>query len=191
MALLIGVAIHIVRNRNEAVGVNDIDAVTYGAGFPGPARAARRVSRRQVRSDRDVAELERLSVADATHVGHRWKRRRNQKLRIAAIAAATLDGSRAIRTRDNRRVRNRLQLGDAAGMIEMRVRVEDVFHVFDAKTELADVGLDLRGRLGERTVNQNVPCVGRDEYGAESVRSDVPGITVDAEWIDWLIPFLA
>src|SRR4029077_1896366 len=48
---LVGIAIHIVRDRGDAVGVDEMQAAAAFAGIPGPRRAPRRAARRPRRPE--------------------------------------------------------------------------------------------------------------------------------------------
>ena len=62
-----------------------------------------------------------------------------------------------------------LQCGNTARVIEMDVRVHDKFDVFNLKTKRANMGNDLRNRLREVSVDQDVTCLGRDQNGAQTI----------------------
>jgi len=58
----------------------------------------------------------------------------NAKLRIASANAARFHHSRTPRAGEHSRSAEALQFCDAAGMIEVDVRIQNEFHVFDSKS---------------------------------------------------------
>ena len=70
------------------------------------------------------------------------------------------------------RTRAPLQLGEARDVIEVRVRRQQDLHVVEIEAELLDAFLDLRHRLDETGVDQNVAGVRRNEIRREIVRAD-------------------
>ncbi len=103
------------------------------------------------------------------------------ELRVVGLRAPALEDGRAQGARRHPRPRGALEGGDAAGVIEMGVRVQDQAHVRDVEAERADVLEDQRGRVGQAAVDEHVAVRRRDEDRRQAARPDVPGIAEDPE----------
>ena len=77
------------------------------------------------------------------------------------------------------------------GVVVVHVAVEQQPHVFELEPELADVIADLRHRLRQRAVDQDVPAVRRDQHRSQPARADPVGIAVHLERLLRLIPLEA
>ncbi len=73
------------------------------------------------------------------------------------------------------------QLGDAAGMIEMGVAVDDDLDVLQPKTEVHDIALDQRGVLRQRAVEQDGAMPRRNQIGRQAFGADIIDWADDAE----------
>jgi hypothetical protein len=76
-------------------------------------------------------------------------------------------------------------------VVEVRLRIEQHPHVLGTKAELADVGEDLRRRLDEAAVEEDVAPRRGDEERGDLVRPDIMDIADHFEWLDGLIPAAA
>jgi hypothetical protein len=70
-----------------------------------------------------------------------------------------------VRRRRDRRAAQPLDRGNAARVIEVRVRIEDQANVLGLEAQRADVRVDRRGRLRQCRVEQYVPLSGRHQHG--------------------------
>lgn len=118
-----------------------------------------------MRGDRKVAGAQLFSILQFVDVVDRSDWRDHPDLRVALSYSTFGKHSSAPRTRHHAGTAQSLQFRDAAGVIEVYVRVHDQLDVFDSKTETPDVGDDLRDGLRQVSVNQNVAAVGRDQDG--------------------------
>ena len=84
-----------------------------------------------------------------------------------------------------------LDLGKAAGVIEMRMRVEDDLDVGDLEAELRDVVLDHAGRLRQRRVHQDQALRRLDDIDGNAVGADIIDVADQLERLEWRGPFLA
>src|ERR1044071_2825679 len=170
-----------VRNRRTA---DEDDGVSVR--FRRPGRAAGRVAGGNVRGHRDAAEGDGLAVFDDAIGDDRRVEEAIAEIRIVFPAARVL---RAITLAgDELRMRDALQLRDAAGVIVVRVAAEDVLDVGDFESELLDVRANHRRGLFEAAVEEEVTLRRGDEIRRDVGRSDVIDIADDAERFDRLVP---
>src|SRR6185312_11488183 len=80
-----------------------------------------------------------------------------------------------------------LQRREAAGMVGVRVTVEEYLHVGHLEAQLQDVALYLGRGLGESPVEQYEATGGMDEVGRDVRRADVVDVAYDPEGRDRLI----
>ena len=90
--------------------------------------------------------------------------------------------------RRQRRACRALQFQKSACVVEMRVRIDQQLHLLGPKAELSDVGENLRRRLDEAAVEQDVPLRRRDEKRSDLVRADVMDVADEPEGLDGLVP---
>ena len=81
-----------------------------------------------------------------------------------------------------------LQPGEPAGVVEMRMRVEQLLDVGDLEAELLDVRLDLRVRLGQAGVDENMTLRRGDQERREARGADVVDVADDAERLGRFVP---
>ncbi len=168
----------------QAVGIDDLETARAFARAPGPGRAARRVTRRQVRGDRQLAHAQRLTVGHHLHPRDRRKARglpAEPVLRIVGGWFSALDGAGAGRAGGHDGAAGPLQRRDPARVIEVRVRVDDQPDVLGSEPQLADVRVDQRRRLRQTAVEQDQPLVGGDQHRAEAGHPDVVGVPEDTK----------
>src|SRR4249919_1835814 len=157
--------------RAEAVGENEIVADLARAIAPAPAGAARRVSRRVMCGQADSSQRDDFTIGDFRNVGNAREIRdiAQNELRVVGAGAA---GAQRLRTefagRDFRAT-HALQRRDASGVIEMRMRVDNPFHILDAKAELADVVGDPRRRLQQVAIDQHQARLVSDQHRADAL----------------------
>src|SRR5262249_26723714 len=153
------------------------------AGRPGPGRAAGRVAGSEVRGDSERAHAQFLAVGDLPHV---LQGREvvvlppERELRILCRGTAAFERAPGGRARGNLRTAGPLQGRDTAGVVVVRVRVQDELHVFQAEAELPDVRGDLRRGLREAAIDEDVAFLRGDEDGGQRA-AHVPGVAVDLE----------
>src|ERR1044072_3610505 len=118
------------RRGGDAVGVDEVQALARLARLPCPRRAAGCVARREYGGDTDVADFQRLAVPDDLDVLDRRVTVEflpETVLRIIGGVLTALQGLGAARAGRHGGIGEPLQRGNAAGMIEMTVRVDDQF----------------------------------------------------------------
>ena len=81
-----------------------------------------------------------------------------------------------------------LELRESAGVVVVRVRIEQDLHVLRVEPELADVGDDLRRRFLESAVEHDVSFRGRDEKRGDLVGADVIEVADHTKRLDRLVP---
>ena len=81
-----------------------------------------------------------------------------------------------------------LDLRDSAGVIEVRVRVEQNFHVAQPESEAPDIPLDHGCVLRQPDIEQDVALRRRDQPRGESGAADVIDVVDDAERCDGVGP---
>ena len=74
-------------------------------------------------------------------------------------------------------------------MIDMGVGVQKVFHVRRVKAERADVLQNLRRRLGNDPVQEEVAIRSGDQIGAYGFGADIVEIADNRERVSWRVPF--
>ena len=82
----------------------------------------------------------------------------------------------------------RCSCGQAAGMVEVLVREQDVAHVLGLEAERADVGHDCPPALRGGAVDQDVALRRGHQHRADAAGADVPGIAVDAPRRGGIVP---
>src|SRR5262249_10880979 len=83
-----------------------------------------------------------------------------------------------------------LDLGKAAGVIEMRMAVQDVLDIGDLESKLGDAVLDHAGRLRERRVDEDQALRGLDDVDRDPVGTDIIDVADQLERLEWRGPFL-
>ena len=96
-----------------------------------------------------------------------------------------------VRARDDFRAAALLQLRDAAGMIEMHVRIENDLDVAELEAELLDVLRDERRGFRQGAVDQNMTLWRSDEHRAQAMRADIVSVAVDPKRRLIFVPHLA
>lgn len=112
-----------------------------------------------MRGDRKVAGAQLFSVLQFVDVVDRSDWRDHAGLRVALSYPTFGKHSSAPRARHHARTAQSLQFRNAAGVVEMHMRVHYQLDVLNAKTESPDVGDDLRDGLRQVSVNQNVAAL--------------------------------
>ena len=128
---------------------------------------------RHVGRDRDVAYRERLAILHYLDVAHPRELggMAGPILRIILRRFAMCQRPRPGSAGGDSRAAQPLKRSDAAGMIEVRMRVDDQPHILGAETELSNTGVDERRRLRQPAVEQD-QSVGRRMRTEE--RPDTP-----------------
>ena len=161
---------------------------------PAPRRRPGRVPGREVSRDCERPDLDHFTVLYDLNVLDRRELVRfaaESVLRVVLGVLAGLERPGCGRARRHPGAAGALQRGDAARVIVVAVRVQDVADVFGLEPERADVAVDDRGGLRERTVEQDVSVGRRDQYGGQTFRADVVGVAEDlAAWLV-LVPLVA
>lgn len=173
------------------IGVHKVETSCRLARAPRPARATACVARREVSGHREETNVQRLAIFNDLHVWNGNDRRQDTVLRIIMCDEPRPQDFRGRCAGCNYRSGTTLDLSDSTSVIEVHVRVEDELDVFDPEAECVDVREDTRRGLWKAAVNENVATARRDENGAESVRSYVVRIAVDAERLLWRVPLRA
>ena len=172
----------------QAIGINEVQTAAVFARAPGPARATRRVTRCEMRGDGNCAGTQVLTIVDGLYSRDSGDGSEGAKLRVVARDRTFVHDVRGPLACGNTGPAEPLQFGNAAGVIEMGVRVYDELDVFDAKSQRADVGNDQRRRLGQRAVDEDMASVGGDQDRAQAMSADVVGIAVNPEWLVQFVP---
>ena len=169
------------RGRVEAVRVDHVQAPPRFAGRKGVARPAGRVTCRQARRHGEGTDVEDLAVFEGT--GARPGRKREQDAVLGIVRAGLplpQDGSGPLAGQHPGPAQPR-KLRDAAGVIEVRVRHEDELHVLDPEAQRANALDNLRGRLGQVAVDEDMALAGGEERRAQAAHADVVGVPEDPE----------
>ena len=112
-----------------------------------------------MRRDHKIADTKGISVGEFVHILNWRDRRQRPKLRVtSSYAALTQDGCTPL-AGDDACAAQPLQFRNPTGVVEMHMRIQDELHIFDTKTKRFDVGGDLRRRLRQSSVNQDVSSV--------------------------------
>src|SRR5256885_16250034 len=135
------------RHRRQAIGINYVQTAVVFARAPSPTCASGRVAWRQMRSEGDSPSLQGFDIPERLHLLDLGDGNDDAELRIVARHCASFDDVRGPLARRHTSAAKLLQLGNAAGVIEVGVRVDDELDVFHAKTKRMDIGNDLRRRL--------------------------------------------
>src|SRR5579862_8084830 len=114
---------------------------------------------------------EAFAVMQFVHMIDTLDRSQDPILRISMSHSPTLQDSRAPWTGHHACATEALQLRNPTGMIEMHMRAENEFYVFNANTQRPDVGHDLLRRLGQSSVNQHMAGFRRDQNRTQAVRT--------------------
>lgn len=186
---VIGEAKAIGGDGREAIGVNQVEAAARFAGFPGPTGAAGSMARSEMSGELERSDAEDFAVVKRFDVGDGRDTANDAVLWIVGGDAAFFQNGSTPFTGGDAGAAQTLQLGDASGMIEVNVRIDDELHVFDAKAESAKVGDNMRDGFGKVGVEEHMTGIRGDENGGETVRADVISVAEDAEWHLRRIPF--
>ena len=145
------------------------------------------MARRFAGGQRDITYLDRVALANrAVHL-HRRKVELFYFPRSRIIAA--LEQRLVGFARNHLGSARLLQLGEAAGVIDMRVGIEEILDVGDFEAELLDARLDLRRCLRHHRIDQDMALRRRDQIGSETVGADIVDIVDDLERLGRLVPF--
>ena len=177
----------------QAVRIHDVQATVAFARGPRPRRAAGRVTGRHVRRQGQRPHLDGLALAHHLDLGDFRDMHDGIGLVLRVIVAirATLQPQGARGAGHYRGAAGPLQRGDAARMVPMRMRIEDDFHILDAKAQRLDAGDDQGRRLRQRAVEQDMALRTRHQHGGQTGRAHIPAIAIHVERLDGRIPFLA
>jgi hypothetical protein len=183
----------IFRDRIDAVRVHDVGAGSTFAGAPGPAGAARRMARCEMRRHRKVADLQRFAIPEYAHIRdflqHRWLGGVVLWIVLADGAAFQRGGSG--RTGRHLRSAGALQGGEATGVIEVFVGVQDQLDVFHFEAEFTNAGGDQRRRLRQGAIDQDMAALSGNQNGRQFGGADVIGTAVNLERCLGDVPVLA
>jgi hypothetical protein len=113
------------------------------------------------------------------------------ELRIVAFDFAGSQDLGSDVARDDFRAAELLQLGNAAGVIVVHVRVENELDVFDLEPELLHVPGDERRGLRQSSVDQHMSIGRRDQNRAQAAHTHVISVTKDLKRRLFLIPGFA
>ena len=80
------------------------------------------------------------------------------------------------------------ELGEAARVVEMRMAVEQIPHISDFESELADIVADHRRGFDHAAIEKNVSARASDQIGGKIARADVIDVANYAKWLDGLVP---
>ena len=105
---------------------------------------------------------------------------------IIAEPAALQEG-RVLDARHQPRSGELLKSGEAAGMVEVSVAVEQDLDVFETEPELFDAGADQRHGLFESSVNQDVPFRSGQQERGDAAGTHVVEVAHDAEGLFRLV----
>ena len=119
-----------------------------------PGGAALGMARRQVGDHYLIAELDGFSVVDNLIGGDQWKGERVAEAKIT-VPAATKEWGVALAGQEFRSC-DFLELSQSAGVIEMRMAVQQKFYIGQFESELGDVALDLRRGFDKAAVEQEI-----------------------------------
>ena len=131
-------------DRGQTIGVHHIQAVVLVAGLPGPRRAPRRMAGREMGCQRERADVQRFTILDDSYVSDRLNGRELPILRIVTSRMPRLQRKCRELARRHGSAAQPMQLRYATRVIEVHVRVENEFDVFDPEAERLDVGDNLR-----------------------------------------------
>lgn len=169
LAPVVGDCVRIARIRRQHVAVRHTRTAQEGDAVRtrvvdnrrGPRGATGRVAGRDACRHRGPAQRDRFAVSKDT-VGCDCRiHEAVAELRIAVPAAR--QQRRVGAAGVEQRARGTLQLSQAAGVIVVRVAVQQDAHVLGAESEAADVRQDQRRGFDEAAVDHDVPCRCRDE----------------------------
>jgi hypothetical protein len=149
-----------------------------------PRGAARRVPRGDVRRERQRADAHRVAVPEPTvHARRREPAHADEAERAeAAIPLAAPRDDRGVPLADpERRAGRLLQRLEPAGVVEVRVGVEQHLHVPDVEAELGDAADDQRGGLGVAAVDQDVARGPGEQERRDAGGADVVQVAGDPE----------
>ena len=111
------------------------------------------MSRRQMRRQRHAAEPDHPAVSNHTANVDRGKRHpATRPVTNVTVFKKGLIGS----TRNHRCATCPLQSREPARMINVRVTVEQIFHIANVKSQCLYIADNLRRRLGENAVDQDM-----------------------------------
>ncbi len=139
----------------------------------------------------NLPTLTDLRAPSASTLLHGRKRLDDLELRIVAFNLAGSQHLRGDIARDDFRTADLLQLGDAAGVIVVHVRIQDDLDVVDIESQLLHVLSDQRRRLRQGTVDQHMTLGRRDEDRAQAMHADVVRVAEDPKRRLLLVPGFA
>ena len=144
-----------------------------------------------MRGQSGVADAKGLAVAQGGGARDQPYRRDAAELWVALADPTLRQHLNAPRAGRHLRPAEPLQLSDAPAVSKMHVRVNNEFHVLNPEPEGANVGDNLRNRLGEGAVDEDVPGLGGKQDGSQTARPHVVRVAVDAEGLLRPVPLRA
>ena len=185
---MVTVEVLAVGERADAVGIHDLLAIGSFATAPAETGAARRMTGCGMHLHRQRTHAHHAVVGDAAGIGDGRERLQFQVLRIVAHALAAAQDGQGGGTRQHPRAAQLLQLRDAAGVVEMLMRVEDDAHVAQPVAAGLDAARDPVGGLFGGTIDQDMALGRRDQDGGDPATAHVPGIAEDMARCGRLVP---
>src|SRR5690348_13592840 len=139
------------------------------------------MSRRRMCDQHQITQAQTLAIGDRARHVHRRERESIPVFRV--VTTAVLEQRSIPGTRDHLCTRVVRELCQAAGMIGMRVRIEDPPDVAQAYAEGLNVRFDQWSVSRHAAIDQDVTRGRGDEEYAEALGPHVPGIAIDPEWL--------
>ena len=174
-----------VGRNGRLAGEDDVERAPAVAHPRCPRRAAGRVAGGQVRREHRFAEPHRIAVVQRSIDLDRFEQ--FAPTTIERAAPFVLERHDFLRHGLELRAAVVLEPGEAAGVVRVRVAVEDDFDVGEPETERGDVRFDLRRRFGKAAVDQDQAARRDDQVRGDVRRAHVIHVAGDPERCDRLI----
>src|SRR5215469_8012682 len=82
------------------------------------------------------------------------------------------------------------ELRQPAGMVEVRMAVQQNLYVLQLETELLDIGGDHRRRVNEPAIDDEMTFGRCNQVGGDVAGSHIIDVADDSDRLDWFVPCL-